>query len=156
MCRALRVVMSARSTPENLMETQNTNWLDNANDNFDQAIAEEDWGLAQAVIDDIRGNGFEFAANTLRKALFAAQKKFADLKDEAMRLAGGPDLNTISQDKDELYQERKQENDQWLLEHLLTEDDVMEDEQGMYVLLDDENGLQKTYLPFASKIDFTF
>lgn len=57
---------------------------------------------------------------------------------------------------EEQYQEKRAYNLEWLSDHGLSESDVMEDEQGEYVYLDDEDGLKKTYIPFANEIDFTF
>lgn len=40
-------------------DRSNAVWLESVKDNFDQAILEENWGLARDVIQDVRDGGFE-------------------------------------------------------------------------------------------------
>lgn len=54
------------------------------------------------------------------------------------------------------FQERRAYNREWLNDHALKEDDVMEDVQGEYVYLENEDGLKKTYLPYSNVIDLAF
>lgn len=50
-----------------MSNTQNTLWLENAKDNFEQAIAEGNWEQASAVISDVGDAGFENEALKLHQ-----------------------------------------------------------------------------------------
>ena len=48
---------------------ENTIWLEAAKENFDQAVAEGRFGLAKDIIEDIRDQGFEKEADSLKLVL---------------------------------------------------------------------------------------
>lgn len=50
-----------------MSQTQNTIWLENAKENFDEALEKRDFAQAQAVIDDVAENGFTKEAEVLFK-----------------------------------------------------------------------------------------
>jgi len=46
---------------------ENINWLENAKENFEEALEKGDWALCRAIIDDLHFNHFHTEAETLRK-----------------------------------------------------------------------------------------
>lgn len=53
--------------------TANTEWKEDAKDDFDEFIARRNWVSAQAIIDNFYEHGFEHEAVILRKAYLKAQ-----------------------------------------------------------------------------------
>ena len=50
-----------------MSNAQNETWLENALDNFKEAVAQGNLSQARAVIADVRDNGFESEANILEE-----------------------------------------------------------------------------------------
>ncbi len=57
-------------------------------------------------------------------------------------------------DQEELFTERLEKRTEWLAEQGLTDDDIMMDDVGEYIYMEEETGLRKVYLP--SGIDLIF
>lgn len=73
-----------RDIKRNMSYTPNQIWLENAKENFDEALEKRDFAQAQAVIDDVAENGFTKEAEVLFKqwnedtAPFFIEKKAHD------------------------------------------------------------------------------
>ncbi len=109
----------------------NSEIADDIRADFDTFVAEGDWHNARAALVSLED--MHIGTEELRREMNIAMAKEA---------------------KEEAFQEAAQKRAEWLEEKMLSESDVMRDEVGEYVYLDEENGLRKTYLP--SEIDIMF
>lgn len=80
----------------------------------------------------------------------------ADLHNEIVAEEAQAEYVSEADVKEEQFQERRAKNLEWLSENGLSDTDIMEDEQGEYVYVDEEDGLKKKYLPFANETDLIF
>lgn len=55
---------------------QNDEWLEAAKEHFEQAVVEENWNLAQSIIEDVRSEGFADSATVLARELTAKQHEY--------------------------------------------------------------------------------
>lgn len=51
-------------------------WLLDAQQHFEQAVVEENWNLAQSIIEDVRSEGFADSATVLARELTAKQHEY--------------------------------------------------------------------------------
>lgn len=56
-----------------ITEGDNAQFLESAQEDFDQFLAAKDWKNAQAIVDNLFDTGFEHEATILRKAYLQAQ-----------------------------------------------------------------------------------
>lgn len=56
-----------------MSKIENTVWLENAYDNFKDAVQDRNWELAKEVIDDIAENGFTREAISLCRDMLTAK-----------------------------------------------------------------------------------
>ncbi len=116
--------------------TANRNWIEAAWDSFEEALTNEDWKTAHAVIADTRSQYSDDEGQKMSKRLWTVQTEIS---------------------KEEEYQDALEKNSVWLSEQGRTEGDVMQDDLGnSYILAETETGLERRYLPFANAIDFNF
>lgn len=48
---------------------ENSAWLEQAYENFDQACEDENWDLAEAIVADVKDNGFHTSSLSLKRVL---------------------------------------------------------------------------------------
>lgn len=106
------------------------------------------------IADDIRADFDEFVAKGDWHNARAALVSLEDMYVATEELRRQMNQAMAKEDEEERFQEASQKRAEWLEEHMLSESDVMTDEVGEYVFLDEEHGLRKTYLP--SEIDLKF
>lgn len=106
------------------------------------------------IADDIRADFDEFVAKGDWHNARAALVSLEDMNVDTRELRRRMNIAMAKEEAEEKFQEASQKREEWLDEHMLFESDVMEDEQGEYVFLDEEHGLRKTYLP--NELDLNF
>lgn len=57
---------------------QNDEWLEAAYEHFQEALERKDWGFAEAVVEDVKHEGFTSAAKVMRFEFLKAQKGTKD------------------------------------------------------------------------------
>lgn len=63
-----------------MSNTQNTVWLENAQENFEEALQERDWSTARAILSDIEDAGFD-SERKLRREMNRVMSKPESIGD---------------------------------------------------------------------------
>jgi hypothetical protein len=66
-----------------MSHTQNSQWLEAANEHFDEAVSQRNWSLARAVVADIEGYGFDASElrRRMNREMFASLPRNLKVKD---------------------------------------------------------------------------